>query len=182
MYKKVLLIAILLTVTGCNIKEDSNIAQLFKKDDIYHISLLNTQKAQLIASLETKALLTATYLNPVYAHSNCKNYRIPIENGEYFFVGVYINNSKTHHFDNKGYSLTLDGAKPIEIKELDKDDPLKYEMPMVDNWSTYYRVKFPRNSIKKFNLIFESDRFGKDVLEFEKVERNECVSDSIHLY
>jgi uncharacterized membrane protein YobD (UPF0266 family) len=182
MYKKILLLATLLTLTACNIKEDSNIAQLFKKDDIYHISLLNTQKAQLIASLETKALLTATYLNPVYAHANCKNCRISIKNGEYFFIGIYINNSKTHHFNNKGYALTLDGVAPIEIKKLDKDDPLKYEMPMVDNWSTYYMVKFPRSNMSKFNLIFESDRFGKDTLEFEQAKKKDCRSNTTSIY
>ncbi|SFV64669.1 hypothetical protein MNB_SV-12-108 [hydrothermal vent metagenome] len=182
MYKKIVLLFTLLLITGCNIKDNSNIEQLFRKDDIYHISLLNTQKAQLIASLETKALLTATYLNPVYAHANCKNFRISIKNGEYFFIGVYINNSKTHHFNSKGYSLTLDGVKPIEIKELDKDDPLRYEMPMVDNWSTYYKVKFPPSNLKKFHLIFESDRFGKDILEFEQAHRKNCRSNSVSLY
>lgn len=168
MYKKLLLLTTLLTLTGCQIKEDSNISQLFKKDDIYHISLLNTQKAQLIASLETKALLTATYLNPVYSHQNCKNFCVDIEDGEHFFVGIYINNSKKHYFNNKGYSLKLNGFKPIEVKKLDKDDPLRYEMPMVDNWSTYYKVKFPSTSSKDFTLIFESDRFGKDTLPFSK--------------
>ena len=175
MYKKILLLIILFALTSCSaIRDDSNISQLFKKDDIYHISLLNTQKAQLIASLETKALLTATYLNPVYTDTNCKTVHMSVKNGEYFFVGVYINKSKTHHFNNKGYSLTLDGVKPIEINELDKDNPLRYEMPMVDNWSTYYKVKFPPSNRKKFNLIFKSDRFGKDVLEFEKTESEDC--------
>jgi len=182
MYKKILLVAWLLIITGCSIKDNSNISQLFKKDDIYHISLINTQKAQLIASLETKALLTATYLNPVYAHANCKNYKMSIDNGEYFFIGVYINNSKTHNFNNKGYALTLDGVKPIDIKKLDKDDPLRYEMPMVDNWSTYYKVKFPRSNMKKFHLIFESDRFGKDTLEFEQAEKKRCISSNETIY
>jgi hypothetical protein len=176
MYKKILLLlTTLFTLTSCSIiRDDPNISQLFKKDDIYHISLLNTQKAQLIASLETKALLTATYLNPVYVHANCKNFRMSVKNGEYFFVGVYINKSKKHHFSNKGYSLTLDGVNPIEVTKLDKDDPLRYEMPMVDNWSTYYKVKFPTSKKKKLNLIFQSDRFGKDVLEFERSIYKEC--------
>ena len=149
--------------------------QLFNQDDIYHISLLNTQKAQLIASLETKALLTATYLNPVYTRDNCKNTGDncahlckTIYEGEYFFIGVFIRDSKTHNFNNKGYSLTLNGADPVEVKKLEKDDPLRYEMPMVDNWSTYYRVKFPTSDLKKFNLLFSSDRFGVDKLEFSK--------------
>ena len=131
-----------------------------------------------MASFETKALLTATYLNPVYAHSNCKNFKVATKSGEYFFVGIYINNSKKHHFNNKGFSLKLDGVKPIEIKKLDKDDPLRYEMPMVDNWSTYYKVKYPPSRIKSLKLIFESDRFGKDVLEFTHPDSKGCRSNS----
>ncbi len=91
-----------------------------------------------------------------------------VEGGEYFFVGVFISNSKSHRFNKKGYSLTLEGKKPISIKKLDKDDPLRYEMPMVDNWSTYYKVKFPATDKKEFKLIFENDRFGKDELFFSK--------------
>lgn len=168
MYKKILLISSLLFTGGCSLKKNSNLAQLFTKDDIYHISLQNTQKAQLMASFETKALLTATYLNPVYTRENCKNFCMNVEDGEYFFVGVYIRDSKTHHFDNKGYSLRLNGQKPMEIKKLDKDDPLQYEMPMVNNWSTYYQVKFPKMDKKELTIIFESDRFGQDELKFSK--------------
>jgi hypothetical protein len=168
MYKKILLLSTLLIATGCGTKEGANTSQLFNKDEIYHVSLLNTQKAQLIASFETKALLTATYLNPVFTKESCKNFSVDVSGGEYFFIGVFINGSKVNHFNDKGYSLKLNGMKPIEIKELDKDDPLKYEMPMVDNWSTYYKVKYPTINEKRLNLVFESDRFGKDVLTFIK--------------
>lgn len=173
MYKKILLLSIFLIMAGCGTKEGANISQLFRKDEIYHISLLNTQKAQLIASFETKALLTATYLNPVFTNKSCKNFSVDVSNGEYFFIGVFINGSKTNHFNDKGYSLKLNGMDPIDIKELEKDDPLKYEMPMVDNWSTYYKVKYPATKSKKLNLVFESDRFGKDVLTFLKTKNNE---------
>ena len=168
MYKKIFLIPILLILTACSTKNRENISQLFKKDEIYHTSLINTQKGQLIASFETKALITATYLNPVFNNKSCKNFSIDISGGEYFFVGVFITNSKTSRFDEKGYSLTLNGKKPLEVIKLDKDDPLKYEMPMVDNWSTYYKVKFPTIHTKKLKLVFESDRFGRDILIFRK--------------
>jgi len=168
MYKKILLLSSLLLIGGCSIRDNSNLVQLFTKDDIYHISLKNTQKAQLMASFETKALLTATYLNPVYGNENCKNFCVDVADGEYFFIGVYIRDSKTHHFNNKGYSLKLGGLKPDDIEKLDKDDPLRYEMPMVNNWSTYYKVKFPKSNKKDLILTFESDRFGKDELKFTR--------------
>jgi len=168
MYKKILLLFLLLLIEGCSSRDNSNLAQLFTKDDIYHISLKNTQKAQLMASFETKALLTATYLNPVYGSKKCKNFYVDVADGEYFFIGVYIRDSKTHRFDSKGYSLKLEGLEPVDIKKLDKDDPLRYEMPMVNNWSTYYKVKFPKINKKDLILTFESDRFGKDELKFSK--------------
>lgn len=180
MYKKVLLLATALMVSGCGAKKDacalqehSDVGQLFMKDEIYHKSLMNTQKAQLIASFETKALLTATYLNPVFAYESCQeDTRKFVEDGEYFFVGVFISDSKTHQFNKKGYSLTLNGEEPLEITPLEKDDPLRYEMPMVDNWSTYYRVKFKKVKTKDFTLVFESNRFGKDILKFSKTEKS----------
>ena len=179
MYKKVLLLASAFVMFGCsakkdecNVREKSDFGQLFTKDDIYHKSLVNTQKAQLIASFETKALLTATYLNPVFSKRGCtKRFKNEMVDAEYFFVGIYLNNSEKHEFNTKGYSLTLNGLQPIEIKLLEKDDPLRYEMPMVDNWSTYYKVKFKNSPKKDFSLIFSNDRFGKDILSFSKDEK-----------
>ena len=179
MYKKLLLLTSVLLIAGCSAKKEecdvrdkSDFGQLFTKDDIYHNSLVNTQKAQLMASFETKALLTATYLNPVFETRNCKKrFENKMQDAEYFFVGVYISNSEKHKFNTRGYSLTLNGLPPIEIKKLDKDDPLRYEMPMVDNWSTYYKVKFKKSQKNNFTLIFGNDRFGKDILNYSKEEK-----------
>lgn len=175
MYRKILLLSSALGTAfilgGCTFKENSNISQLFKKDDIYHISLQNTKKAQLIASLETKALLTATYLNPVYSHENCKNLCMSVNDAEYFFVGVYLTDSEKNEFNNKGYLLTLNGAEPIEVHKLEKNDPLRYQMPMMNSWSTYYKVKFPIVQENDMKLIFENNRFGKDILEYSKGQK-----------
>ncbi len=179
MYIKIRCLILVLFIVGCSAKKEecdlrdkSDFGQLFTKDHIYHNSLVNTQKAQLMASFETKALLTATYLNPVFEDRKCKKrFTESMSDGEYFFVGVYIDNSETNEFNTKGYSLTLNGLPPIEIKKLDKDDPLRYEMPMVDNWSTYYKVKFQKSPKKNFTLIFENDRFGRDILHYSKEEK-----------
>jgi len=175
MYKKILQISTTIITlslfSGCSVKENSNLAQLFTKDDIYHVSLVNTHKAQLIASLETKALLTATYLNPVYKSEKCKNFCMNTSDGEYFFVGVFVEDSKTNEFNKKGYLLTLNGQKPTSIKLLDKNDPLRYEMPMMNNWSTYYKVKFPKVEGEKLILTFENDRFGKDTLIYPRDQK-----------
>lgn len=179
MVKHILLLSSALFLLGCSAKKEecdirdkSDFGQLFTKDEVYHTSLVNTQKAQLIASFETKALLTATYLNPVFSERNCrKRFNNGMSDAEYFFVGVYIADSEKNEFNTKGYSLTLNGLQPIEIIELEKNDPLRYEMPMVDNWSTYYKVKFKKTLKKDFTLIFENDRFGKDLLNYSKGQR-----------
>lgn len=167
--KKILLTSAMLIFSGCTMMDNPNIKQLLTKDEIYHTALIHTHKAQLIASLETKALLTATYLNPVSdKNPDSRIFDFNTEDGEYFFVGIYISDSKEHKFNTKGYRLTLNNQEPIEVKELHKNDPLKYEMPMVDNWSTYYRVKFKKNNHNEQKLIFESERFGQDVILYEK--------------
>ncbi|CAA6824908.1 MAG: Unknown protein [uncultured Sulfurovum sp.] len=179
MYKNILLLTSVFLILGCSAKKEecgvrdkSDFGQLFTKDDIYHNSLVNTQKAQLMASFETKALLTATYLNPVFEERDCKKrFQNKMEDAEYFFIGVYIQNSEKHEFNTKGYSLTLNGLEPIDIQELAKDDSLRYEMPMVDNWSTYYKVKFKKSPKNDFSLIFGNDRFGKDILNYSKGEK-----------
>ncbi len=176
MAKNILLLLFSFMILGCStkkdkcgIKETSDFAQLFTKDEIYDISLRNTHKAQLIASFETKALLTATYLNPIFSQRTCKQrFKNEMQNGEYFFVGVFITNSEHSEFNKKGYSLTLNGHLPIDIKQLDDNDPLRYEMPMMNNWSTYYSVKFPKVKGDRLKLVFENERFGRDILIYKK--------------
>ncbi len=178
MVKKMVFILSSLLMFGCSAKKDecgiretSDFAQLFTKDEIYDISLRNTHKAQLMASFETKALLTATYLNPVFAQRTCKKrFKNEMKDGEYFFVVVFITNSEHSEFNKKGYSLTLNGHLPIDIKLLDNNDPLRYEMPMMNNWSNYYKVKFPKVNSNKLTLIFENERFGRDILTYSKSE------------
>jgi len=171
--KKIVMISMILGFSGCSsITDNPNMKQLLTKDDIYHTSLINTHKAQLIASLETKALLTATYLNPVVEQNpDWRSFQFNPHDGEYFFVGVYISDSKEHSFNTKGYKLTLNNQEPIEVKAIGKNDPLRYEMPMVDNWSNYYLVKFRANSEDEQKLIFESERFGEDVIVYSKAPK-----------
>jgi hypothetical protein len=179
MVKKTLVLFSALVMLGCSAKKDecgvresSDFSQLFTKDEIYDKSLKNTHKAQLMASFETKALLTATYLNPVFAQRNCKKrFKNQMKDGEYFFIGVFITNSEQSEFNKKGYFLTLNGHLPIDIKLLDENDPLRYEMPMMNNWSTYYKVKFPTVKQDELKLVFKNNRFGKDILTYKKEKK-----------
>lgn len=179
MYKQILLLSSLLLLLGCaskkenlTTKECSDSKAFSMQGEVYHNSLVNTQKAQLSDAMETKALLTATYLNPVLTKAPCAKALTAFrDDGEYFFVGVYLSDAQTHHFNSQGYNLTLNGLEPIEVLAVAKNDPLMKQMPMVDNWSSYYKVKFEKSSLDNFSLTFENDQFGKDVLSYSKEEK-----------
>jgi len=170
MYRRIILLLILLLLSGCLKSEmdNSKLSKLTKRNDIYYMALLNTKKAQIIASFETKALLIATYLNPIFRDKNRCSICFDTSNGEYFLVGLFINGARESKFNKSGYSIALNGVAPEDLKEVDRDDPLLKEMPMVNNWSSYYIAKFPKQRGDILKLIFKSDIFGEDILEFKK--------------
>jgi len=168
--RKIFLLVLILLFNGCLKKniEDTKLSKLTKRDDIYYVALLNTQKGQIVASLETKALLIATYLNPVFRDKSKCSICFDTSDGEYFLVGLFINGERESKFGDSGYNINLNGVEPMELKEVDRDDPLLKEMPMVNNWSTYYIAIFPKQDSNKLILNFKSDLFGEDKLEFLK--------------
>jgi hypothetical protein len=168
--KKILLLSFILIFSGCLKRDISNtkLSKLTKRDDIYYVALLNTQKGQIVASLETKALLIATYLNPVFRDKPKCSICFDTSDGDYFLVGLFINGERESKFGDSGYNINLNGVEPIDLKEVDRYDPLLKEMPMVNNWSSYYIAKFPKQDREKLILNFKSDLFGEDKLEFLK--------------
>ncbi|WP_281951050.1 hypothetical protein [Nitrosophilus kaiyonis] len=142
--------------TGCAQKSGFS---FFSKDKPYERAITYTKKGEIVVSMENKAFIIATYLNPI------KNYK----DGEYFFVRVYIANDfsdeeKSGLFNPK-YHLSLNNSKPLDIKKLTNEDSLSKEMPMVKPWYKLYLVKFPKTVGTK-KLIFKSDDYGQTVLIF----------------
>lgn len=142
---------------GC---QSYNALDMFKKDEHYENALKETRNAQIINSMETKAKITATYLNPLYPSR--------YSDAEYFFVGLYIpddyDKKEESGLYNKDYSLfvrmpakkenlklgeksaqdTIVNAKIVEtIVKLDQNELYK-KMPHTDAWSRYYVVSFPK--------------------------------------
>ncbi|MGE4399728.1 MAG: hypothetical protein AB7D29_09435 [Campylobacterales bacterium] len=142
---------------GC---QTYNAFDMFKKDEHYEKALKETRNAQIINSMETKAKITATYLNPLYPSR--------YSDAEYFFVGVYIpddyDKKEESGLYNKDYSLSMTvAAKKEELKlgeqaalpstvqakivetivKLDQNELYK-KMPHTDAWSRYYVVSFPK--------------------------------------
>ena len=140
--KKFLLI-LLIFFTGCSIKT------AIKQDPLYEKTLTYTQRGQIINSLETKAMIDAVYLNPLYP----KKFNYPT-----FLIGVY--NETDNTLNNVEFTLTLNNQQPIKIsKEIPKFIIYK-NFPFYNEWMNYYIVEF-NNTQKPYNLIYKSRHWGK---------------------
>ncbi|HIQ50817.1 MAG TPA: hypothetical protein EYH54_02495 [Nautiliaceae bacterium] len=144
--KKILLI-FLLFLSGCSIKN------ALKEDPLYQKTLMHTQRGQIINSLETKALIDAIYLNPLY-----NNFKNPT-----FLIGVY--NDFDNALVNKEFNLTLNDQTPIKIsKTIPNFIPYK-KLPFYNEWMNYYVVEF--NTAKQpFILTYKSKHWGEVNLTF----------------
>lgn len=157
MLKKLLLAAAFLLLAGCSCKNTN----FFAPDKYYAEALRYTQKGDIAISLENKALIIATYLNPLKKRT---------QGDEEFFVRVYIDNDfddpKKSGLFHPGYTLTLNGQKPSAIEEVDKESELAKSMPAVLPWYKLYRVRFPHTEAKTLRLEFANAKYGKVVLSY----------------
>jgi CDP-glycerol glycerophosphotransferase (TagB/SpsB family) len=166
----------LLAISGCsvNMKEEANSAlKMFNKDVFYERAITQTKSSQIINSFETKAKLTATYLNKID-----KNYK----DAEYFFVGIFIVNDdddlKKAGLNNKNFRLfmnhinpktkTLEQTEAVVVETLKNDDEIVKKMPHTESWSRYYIVKFPTQKSADLTLEYSSE-YGKATLNFSKL-------------
>lgn len=162
-----------------------NALDMFQKDKSYEKALLHTKNAQITNSLETKAKITATYLNPLYPSE--------YKDAEYFFVGMYIpddyDSPKESGLFNKDYNLLMIDMrekvvalgdkevvqgyiKPLSVEPIiKKEQNLLYKkMPHTDNWSRYYVVSFPKQQgTEPLNLKLKSNLYGEVLLNFPRV-------------
>ena len=143
--KKILLI-FLLFFSGCSIKEVLN------SDPLYQKTLMHTQRAQIINSFETKALIDGVYLNPLY--NELKN--------PTFLIGIY--NDFDNSLINKEFNLTLNSQAPIKISKEISNFPYK-KFPFYNEWMSYYLVEF-NNTKKPFVLTYKSKHWGEVNLTF----------------
>jgi len=149
----------LLSLGGCASKSG-----FFAPDVMQHKALAFTQKAQIFNSLEIKASLVATYLNPLL-NAYQSDTRV------HFLMSVFIDDDFTEPdkqgLFNPDYTITLNGQKPISIKPLDQDDELLKIAPMKNVWSHYYLVTFHKPASDTMQLLFKSRRYGASSLVVE---------------
>lgn len=148
--KKIFFFLITLSIifNGCAIKE------ALHKDTLYEKTLKYTQRGQIVNSLETKALIDAVYLNPLYP----KKFKNPT-----FLIGIY--NGFDNSIQNEEFSLTLNGNKPIKISsQIPNFIPYKF-YPFYNSWMNYYLVEFNKTN-KPLKLIYKSKHWGEAKLTF----------------
>ena len=144
--KKILLIFLLL-FSGCTLK------QAFKEDKLYNKVLAHTQRAQVVSSLETKALIDVVYLNPLY-----KQFKKPT-----FLIGVY--NDFDNTLNNAEFQVYLNNQKPTKIVSKIPKFILYKEYPFYNSWMKYYLVEF--NETKKpFVIEYKSKHWGEAKVTF----------------
>ncbi len=142
------LITLAIIFNGCAIKN------AFKKDILYEKTLKYTQRGQIVNSLETKALIDAVYLNPLYPNK----FKYPT-----FLIGVY--NGFDNSIQNNEFTLTLNGKKPVKItSQIPNFIPYRY-YPFYNSWMNYYIVEFNQTN-KPLKLIYKSKHWGEAKLTF----------------
>jgi len=133
---------------GCAMKN------IFKKDSLYEKTLKYTQRAQIVNSLETKALIDVVYLNPLYKNK----FKNPT-----FLIGIY--NEFNNQLINNEFNLTLNNQPPIKIsKNIPSFIPYKL-YPFYNSWMTYYLVTFPKTNTP-YIITYTSKHWGKVSLTF----------------
>lgn len=128
-----------------------------------------TQKGEIYNSLNTMAIVTATYLNQVdpqeYGDSN-----------QSFLVGVYQpsvaqpdQNLGLKYKDASVYILSNgEKYKPILSEKLSDSNPKLVEMPLYNSWSEYYLIVFDVPT-KELNIVFEDSKYGTISMDFVNI-------------
>jgi len=132
---------------------------IFQKDKTYQKAIRNTQKGEIINSLETKGVIVATYLTPLYEEYS---------EGENFLVGIYTNSIVNENLalDDENYNLVLENEQNLKIEEIDKNHKVFQNMPFINEWFRYYLVKGEEREV--LNLTFLHKDFGSVKLHFAK--------------
>jgi hypothetical protein len=151
----------LLSLSGC---ADKGAFDLFTMDKAHERSVEQLRTGSIVLSLETKAIISAIYLNPVYPEQ--------YKDGESFIAAIYFENDmrsvKKRDFKDIGYALTLNGKEPAEIEELKETDVRRQLMPVRNTWNRFYLVKYNNFSEGALALALENNQTGSVVLNYQK--------------
>ena len=163
MKKRLLCLATLLILTGCETKVTAVLHQSPTQITI----MKNTQRGQIVNSLDTVAMINATYLNPTLKENDkeAKKYEI-------FLVGVYnsddIKGYKKGGIHNSNYTLTMNKSNYEFAKKADVKKMQLTTYPFYNQWMKYYLVYFPKVDSDVMKLTYTNQKFGSTTLTFKK--------------
>ncbi len=143
--KKALFFVLALIFAGCALKP------ALKQDPLYEKTLKYTQRCQIVNSLETKALIDVTYLNPLY-----KQLKQPT-----FLVGIY--NSFNNSINNTEFHLYIN-SKDINYTTKIPSYILYKNFPFYNSWMSYYIVTTNANS--PYTVEYKSKNWGECKIKF----------------
>jgi len=160
MYKTILISLLSTLFIGCS--SSTNALKNFETDVIEAKSIQHTKKTDVKENNEPKALMWATYLNNI----KHKDFKLKKET---FLISLYFVDKKDINLKDSGYTLTLNGKKPISIKAIDKKE-YKYKSLLKKNpWAQNYLVEFKRmKRVYKLDLTLSNSNTSSEPLKFEK--------------
>ncbi len=157
----ILVLIALVGFSGCAPKGTFD---MFKMDEAHERSVEQLRTGAIVQSFETKALLSAIYLNPVYPQE--------YNNGEYFVAAVYFERDgrdlRKWDLETHGYTMTLNGKKATLIEELKESDPKRALIPVQNNWNKYYFIRFDSEPEGVLTLLLENNQTGRVALSYQK--------------
>ena len=114
----------------------------------------NTRTGKLSFKDKVGGIFSAIYMNNVSSEFD----------NEYnnFYISAYIKNK------NEYLNITLDGKKPLEIKELSKDNEFSHLLYIKSDWGKNYIMSFENNERSEVNLLIENGQFSSGQLSFSK--------------
>lgn len=154
-------IAGLLMFGGC---AEKGAFEMFTMDAAHERAVEQMRSGTIVQSFETKAILSAVYLNPIYPEE--------YKDGEYFIAALYFEkrNLDTKKWDiaTHGYTLTLNGTPPASMEEIKEKDPRRSLIPVQNNWNRYYLIRFEPVQGSALALKLENDQTGSVELNYPK--------------
>lgn len=160
MKRSAVFVAILLLFTGCGRSAFFG----FTSSSVYNDSLSHTKKLEINDKFESKLLLTATYLSAVYPEKYGEN--------ESFLIGLYITDDfkdEKAGINNPNFKITLNSEPFLGATELDKEDQILKQMPLINRWSRYYIVDFEHNESSQQTLsVLDIDTNQSKSVNFTK--------------
>ena len=137
---------------------------MFKMDEAHERAVEQLRTGAIVQSFETKALISAVYLNPIYPEKYSE--------GEYFVGAFYFEHDnrdlKKWDLYTHGYTLTLNREKATVIEELEEADPRRSLIPVQNNWNKYYFIRFDSVPEGVLTLLLENNQTGRVVLSYQK--------------